>query len=164
MKTKVTFKAISYGKLVRKTIAIEHPEFDVIPSDIFLGFKTSPISIESQVIDYLDSIDKSDIMHKYEFDIILDYYVPKKYRKRNEISEFIEYLRPYVSPDLYRPIEAIISESKDILFGKGKSNKTKAYEVMNMLSISNKVIKGTLDMITNMINDENNADQKTLKP
>lgn len=92
-------------------------------------------------------------MIKYDWDIILDYYISKKYKKSNEMNEFINYLRPYVDPILYRPIEAIISEHKDILFGKGKSNKAKAKEVLSILRITNKVVDGTLKVIENALSE-----------
>ena len=141
MITQVTFKALSGGRVVRKTIPIEHPDFDVIPSEVFLGYKLPSQSIPSQVIDYLDSVDKSDIMERYGFDIILDYYI-KKPRKRtervDEVADFIEYMRPLVEshPDLQMPIEAVIRVAKDELFGHRKSNLQKAKEVLKMAEMS----------------------------
>ena len=141
MVTQVTFKALSGGRVVRKTIPIEHPDFDIIPSEMFLGYELPAQSIPSQVIDYLDGVDKSDIMERYEFDIILDYYI-KKPRKRtrrvDEVAEFIEYMRPFVEsrPDLQMPIEAVILVAKDELFGHRKSNLQKAKEVLKMAEMS----------------------------
>jgi hypothetical protein len=141
MTTQVTFKALSDGRVVRKTIPIEHPDFHVIPSEVFLGYELPAQSISTQVIDYLDSVDKSDIMERYGFDIILDYYI-KKPRKRteraDEVAAFIEYMRPLVEsrPDLQMPIEAVIRMAKDELFGCRKSNLQKAKEVLKMAEMS----------------------------
>lgn len=141
MKTKIIFKVLQRGKVLFKTLSIEHPDYNIIPSEEFNGFELPPISIESQVIDYLDNIDKSDIMVKYDWDIILDYY-PKKQRKRkkkiNEVADFIEYMRPLVEsfPDLQIPIEAVICLGKNELFGCRKSNLQKAKEVLKMLELS----------------------------
>lgn len=163
MITKVCFKAISNHKIVRKTVSIEH-NFEVIPGEEFLGYKLPETSIESQVIDWLDTIDKSDIMLKYDFDMIIDYYVPKKKKKKSdEIAEFIEYLRPYITEDMYRPIEAIISEAKDILFGKGKSNETKAKELFIIYEIVNKSIKGTLNSIEKIIENYENSNNRNTR-
>lgn len=163
MITKVCFKAISNHKIVRKTIPIEH-NFEVIPGEEFLGYKLPETSIESQVIDYLDVIDKSDIMLKYDFDMIIDYYIPKKKKKkRDEIIEFIKYLKPYISEDMYRPIEAIISEAKDILFGKSKSNETKAKELFIIYGIVNKSIKGTLNSIEKVIENYENSNNRNTR-
>lgn len=163
MTTKIVFKAMSDGRIVHKTIPIEHPKFDVIPSDVFLGYELPAQSVQSQVIDYLDGIDKSDIMAKYGFDVILDYY-PKKHKVRkqriDEVTGLIEYMRPIVElhPELQRPIEAIISEAKEELFGKGKSNETKAKEVLRMVSMSLKAATGAYMHMTKLLRCETEAE------
>lgn len=115
------------------------------------SFPETPI--EYKIMEYLDEIDKSDIMVKYDFDVILDYWIPKKKAKANEIEEFFAYMQPLVdaSPDLRVPLEKIISESRSVLFGKGKSHKTKAIEVVNMLKISYKMATGVMDMVLNIL-------------
>lgn len=151
MRTKVTFKGLSEGKIVYRHIQIRH-NFSIIPGETFLGYQLPAQSIESQVIDYLDTIDKSDIMLKYNFDVIIDYWVSKKKKKRNEIQEFIEFLKPYITPDQYRPVEAVISEMKDVLFGKNKSHEQKAMEVLTVLQISYKAGVGALNIVQKMFN------------
>lgn len=141
MKTDITFKVLRRGKVVRRTLSIEHPDYDIIPSEEFNGFELPPISIESQVIDYLDNIDKSDIMAQNDWDIILDYYPAKqRIRKKrdSEFTDFIEYMRPLVEshPDLQMPIEAVIRVAKDELFGHRKTNLQKAKEVLKMAEMS----------------------------
>lgn len=158
MKTKVCFKALCNRKVIRRIIPIDH-NFEVIPEYEFKGCTLPETSVESQVIEYLDSIDKSEIMAKYDFDMIFDYYIPKK-RKRNEIEEFVEYLKPYISVETHRSVRAIISEAKDVLFGKGKSNETKAKELFVMLNIANKSIQGTINVIENIIEGNNNSPLK----
>lgn len=148
MTTKVKFKAIRGGRIVYKTISIEHPKFEPSPPIIFDGVQLPETPIEYKIKECLDEIDKSDIMVKYDFDVILDYWIPKKKAKANEIEEFFVYMQPLVdaSPELRVPLEKIISESKDVLFGKGKSHLTKAKEVINILNISYKVASGVIDM------------------
>lgn len=163
MVTKVCFVALSNHKIVRKIVPIEH-DFETIPESEYLGHKLPEVSIEHQVITWLDVIDKSDIMLKYDFDMIIDYYIPKKKKKKNdEIAEFIEYLRPYITEDMYRPIEAIISEAKDILFGKGKSNETKVKELFIIYGIVNKSIKGTLNSIEKIIENYENSNNRNTR-
>ena len=158
MKTNITFKALQRGKVVRKTLSIEHPDFIVIPSETFNGYELPPISTESQVIDYLDSIDKSDIMAQNDWDIILDYY-PKEQRIRkkrvDEVADFIEYMRPLVEshPDLQMPIEAVICMAKDELFGCRKSNLQKAKEVLKMAEMSYVAAIGAYKNIGRMFED-----------
>lgn len=153
MKTKIKFKAIRDGRMVYKTILVEHPTFEPIPPIVFDGVQLPETPIEYKIMEYLDEIDKSDIMVKYDFDIILDYWIPKKKAKANEIEEFFAYMQPLVdvNPDLRVPLEKIISESRSVLFGKGKSHKTKAIEVVNMLNISYKVANGVMDMVLDVL-------------
>lgn len=164
MKTKVTFKGLSEGKIVYRHIQIRH-NFSIIPGEIFLGYQLPAQSVESQVIDYLDSINKSEIMLKYNLEIIIDYWVPKKKKKVNELQSFIEYLKPYVTPTTQRPIEAIISESKDILFGKGKSNYDKAVEVFTILKMCYKSSSGTVQSLLKLFHhEESEANKIYLEP
>lgn len=150
MKTKIIFKGIDdYGRVIRRTIPIEH-NFTEQPAEEFMGVLLPPVSVESQVIEYLDTIDKSDIMNKYGFYIILDYYPYVKRNKKKEFEEFIQYLSAIIPID--RSVIAIVSESKDVLFGKGKSNYTKAVELINMQQIAFKAAGGMLEMINKMLN------------
>ena len=63
------------------------------------------------------------------------------------------YCQPIIdlNPTFKRPFEAIISECKDTLFGKGKSNKTKLDEVMKMYELIMKSTSGTLDMVNKLL-------------
>lgn len=152
--TIITFKATtSERKIVRRNIPIEH-EFEVIPAQKWHGIDLPPTSIEEQVMNQLDETDKSQIMADYDFDIILDYW-PKKPRKKkgDELKEFMAYCQPIIdlNPTFKRPFEAIISECKDTLFGKGKSNKTKLDEIMKMYELIMKSTSGTLDMVNKLL-------------
>ena len=163
MKTKITFKGIDdYGRVIRRTIPIEH-NFTEQPAEEFMGVLLPPISVEDQVIEYLDTIDKSDIMNKYGFYIILDYYPYVKRNKKKEFEEFIQYLSAIMPID--RSVIAIVSESKDVLFGKGKSNYAKAVELINMQRIAFKAAGGMLEMINKMLNPkyERQCTPKVLK-
>lgn len=153
--TNVTFKAITDDRrLVNKSIPIHH-NFEVIPEQEFMGVMLPPTSVEYQVIEFLDKQDKRELMDKYGFVLIIDYYIKKKRKtKADEFEEFKKFLAPYFaqSPILKRPFEAIISESKDMLFGKGKSNETKLKEVMNAYEMIIKGIHGALNMMLNKVN------------
>ena len=158
-KTIITFKAISGDRrIVHKNIAIEH-EFDVIPAQKWHGIYLPETSIEEQVMNLLDKTDKSQIMDDYDFAIILEYY-PKKPRKNkaDEIAEFMKYCQPIfeVRPEWKRAYEAIVSEYKDSLFGKRKSNKTKLNEVMKIHEMIMKATLGTMDMIQKTFDKYNN--------
>ena len=151
----ITFKAItSDRRIVCKNIPIHH-NFEVIPSQEYMGVTLPPTSVEEQVIHFLDEQDKTALMEKYDFYLIIDYY-PKKKRKSNanEFEEFKNFITPILNqfPVLKRPFEAIISESKDVLFGKGKSNEEKLKEVMNSHSMIMKGVHGVVNMVLKNIN------------
>ena len=150
MKTRVTFKGLDdRGHIIFRTIPIEH-NFSVIPSEEFLGYNLPAQSVESQVIDYLDTIDKQHIMDEYGFSIILDYYITKRNKnKYQEFDDFIDYLSAITPID--RSLEAIIMESKDILFGKNKSHMQKAVEVFTMRGMAFKVINNTLQVVNKIL-------------
>jgi hypothetical protein len=162
--TKVTFKALTDDRrLVHKTIPIHH-NFEVIPEQEFMGVMLPPTSVEYQVIHFLDEQDKSELMVKYGFYMIIDYYVKKKRKtKADEFEEFRKFLAPYFAefPTLKRPFEAIISESKDTLFGKGKSNEKKLKEVINAHSMILKAVDGTLNVILKGVYGQDN-NQRTI--
>jgi hypothetical protein len=161
-KTIITFKAINWeGKIVHKNIPIYH-DFEEIPSCKFRGIDLPPTTIEEQVIEFLDNQDKSQLMNVYEFDVILDYY-PKKPRKKkgDELNEFMEFCQPYLdmNPILKRPFEAIISESKDVLFGKHKSNEQKFNEVLNTYGMLLKAANGAFDIALKIMNGDNRKEE-----
>lgn len=147
-KTIVTFKALRNGVVVYKNIPIYH-HFQELPAEDFNGIQLPATSVESQVIHHLDEIDKRDMMIQYDFDIIIDYFPKKKRVKKNEIEEFVKFCKPYLDmyPYLIRPFNAVVSESKDILFGKGKSNEQKFKEALNLISVSLKAAEGAMNLI-----------------
>ena len=168
--TNVTFKVLTDDRrLVNKSIPIHH-NFEVIPEQEFMGVMLPPTTVEEQVIHFLDEQDKRELMDKYGFGFIIDYYIKKnRNTKADEFEEFRKFLAPYFAqfPILKRPFEAIISESKDMLFGKGKSNETKFKEVMNAYEMIIKGIHGTINMILNKVNKaldsyEQDNDEKAL--
>lgn len=156
MKTIVTFKALRNGVVVYKNIPIYH-KFHELPAEEFNGIKLPATSVESQVMNYLDEIDKRDMMIQYDFDIIIDYFPKKKRVKKNEIEEFFKFCKIYLDrqPQLVIPFYAVISEAKDVLFGKRKSNEQKLKEVLTMISLAFKTSAGTMDLIERILGKEN---------
>lgn len=160
--TIVTFKALTHDRrVVHKDVPIHH-DFEEIPPIEFNGIMLPKTSVEHQVMEFLDNTDKSDLMERYGFYIILDYHVKKPREKKEdrikrEMDEFIESLKVVfeLCPHLETPFLSIISESKDILFGKGKSNKQKLYEVMKMYDMIMLGVNGLLDSLLKKTKKEN---------
>ena len=162
-KTIVTFKALRDGVVVYKNIPIYH-HFQELPAEEFNGIQLPATSVESQVIHYLDEIDKRDMMIQYDFDIIIDYFPKKKRIKKNEIEEFVKFCKPYLDlyPHLVRPFEAIIFESQSVLFGKGKTNEQKFKEVIAMLNVSVKSAWGMLRVVEKILDSPNDCSTKLI--
>ena len=146
MVTNVCFKVLRNNEIVEL----------IIPGEEFNGYKFPDTSIESQVIDYLDSIDKSEMMYHHNIDIIFDFYIKKEYSIDDEIIDFINYISKYISLDDNRQISALLYEAKDILFGQNKSNETKVKELITLINISTKSIKGTFDFVEKLLSNINN--------
>ena len=65
MKHRVKFKAITYrGEVVNKTVKVDGPEFKEYSEVLNINGKEYPfnITVEDQLIDWLDATDKTDIM------------------------------------------------------------------------------------------------------
>jgi hypothetical protein len=90
--------------MVNKTLQIEMPEFqEKTETFIVNGNKFNfTIGVESQVMDYLDSVDKRYIMDDNDWAIIIDYklFVPKpKMSKVDKISAFKSLVINYFNPN-----------------------------------------------------------------
>lgn len=148
MKTNITFKVFADHRIFRKTIPIEHNFVQYI--DSFDG-QSWVVTIEHQVMEMLDNMDKKEIMDKNGWEMIFDYYPTLPRRKKRsiqeEIDEFLMIVTPYIPKNLIRQFSAITYESKEILFGKGKSHNVKLKEILTMMKISNKSILGVLDVL-----------------
>lgn len=148
MKTKITFKVIADHRLLRKTIPIEH---NFVPYKEFFNGQSWVVTIEQQVMEMLDNMDKKEMMDRYSWEIILDYYPSTRKNRRSvqkEIDELLMIVTPYIPNDMIRQFSAITYEAKDILFGRGKSHIAKVKEIRTMMSISNKSILGVLDVLS----------------
>ena len=157
-KLKVTFVAVRDRQVVRKVIPIEH-NFDVLPPVVFNGKEFPATSIEEQVMDMLLGKDLSRLMRENEFDLIIDYF-PTPERKRREKDweerEFAEYCKTQLqyTPSLAAPFQAIVARSRKILFGHGKSNKTKFKEVSCMVDIAMEMARGTIIRLCEAVKDD----------
>ena len=147
MKTNITFRVIADHRIRSKTIPIEHGYKEYTAS---LNGQSWVISEKSQVMEMLDNMDKSDMMAQYGWDIIIDYYPTPQRSKRSvqeEVEEFLAVVTPHIPADMLRQFSAITYEARDILFGKGKSVNEKIKEILTMMDISDKSIRGLLEFL-----------------
>lgn len=159
MKIPITFKVLKEGKVVYKTLQIKH-NLKVIPSLEYNGQVFPETSVVDQVMEWLDNQNKSEMMLAHGWDMIIDYY-PKRSRKTrdDEIKDFLEFAMPYISDSIKRQFSATVYESKNILFGKGKSNITKFKETCNIMKITNMAIMGFSESLLNQIEQEEKLNQ-----
>ena len=147
MVTKIKFKCISRGKVRNIVIPIEHN----ITEPYYNGIRWE--SIEEQVIDYLDNIDKMGIMVKYDIDVIIDYYPYIKKEKKNEIEEFYKFCKDIgLDEGTILRIGAVANSMKSEIFGKGYSNYKKAEILLSALNFG---MKFTSEVLDNIIKDIN---------
>jgi len=148
MITKIKFKCISRGGVRNIVIPIEHN----ITAPKKVGDRWE--SIESQVIDYLDSIDKWDLMVKYDIDMILDY-VPyhKRNKGRNEVEEFRKFCYKFCCDEVFiAKIGAVANVMKKELFGKGYSNIRKLEIILSAMDFGFRMADNILKKLNEDLN------------
>lgn len=123
-------------------ITIEHPDF--------VGRKYNPV--RGQVMDWLDCIDKHQLMIENNIDFIFDYDVVVSDVESDyvycEAEEFLKYIYPIAkNENCVNMIGFVIENSKDILFGRGLSNYEKAYIALNIMNTSLRASSVVLDSI-----------------
>ena len=151
MITKIKFKCISRGGVRNIVIPIEHN----ITAPKKVGDRWE--SIESQVIDYLDSIDKWDLMVKYDIDMILDY-IPyhKRNKGRNEGEEFRKFCYNFCWDEVFiSKIGAVANVMKKELFGKGYSNKRKLEIILSAMNFGYRMTENVLKQLNEDLNNLN---------
>ena len=151
MKTKVKFKAISHqGEVVYFTHEFEHPDFEVKPPSEFLGVKLPETTIESQVIDWLDSQDKKSLMYDKDVYGIIDYWIPTKVKKQT-LVDCLKSLN--LSEQIYIDMLAVYKEIKPTL--KGMKVEKKVSVLLSHLGVGYSASGVAYDNITKMLRDEN---------
>jgi hypothetical protein len=156
MKTDVEFIAVRKGEgIINVVIPIEH-NFEIEPPIIYNGIKFPETSIEYQLMNYLDEIDKSQLMLEYDLDMIIDYHIYYEHKEEDEIKELFYFLQPVVdmNENLRIPLESIIFESKEILFNCGKTTEQKAKEVLQILGISYKSMTGIMNTLLEKLDNK----------
>ncbi len=111
MKHSVKFKAVTYrGDVVNKTVKVDGPEFNQYVEDLVINGTTFSftVSIEDQVMEWLDGTDKTNIMEQNGWYTILDYGVRKKIPKQtkaDKLEEFKGLVDKYFNPDSERSVK-----------------------------------------------------------
>lgn len=120
MKQKVKFKAVRRGSVINFTHIVECPDFKVIPSKNFKGVDLPEVSVERQVIRWLDGQDKSKLMYEKDVDLILDYCIPVKQKGKVNVINLI--MKAEVPDGLRADLLAVYKKIKPTLKGKSVNN------------------------------------------
>ena len=135
MKVNVKFVGItcSGGRLTSKIESMEVPDFEVILNRKFKNYDLPPVSIDSQIMDWLDERDNEDIMEKHDFHSIMDYRV---HRPKKQIS-FVEVVTKAITdPKMLADFMAVYFHMEGAL--KGVGNMQKVSIVLSSMTVGYK--------------------------
>lgn len=140
MKAKVKFKYIDEYTHNTKSRVLNYdfPEFTE-RRGLWQG-KEIITTIEEQMMEHLDCIDKSPLMSAHGMSMILDYSIVRKKEKVDERESFVNYLKE-IAPEIGLTAQNVIDimqfakESKT-LFGRRKNNYHKLCEALDGVRLS----------------------------
>lgn len=145
MKVKVRFKAISYrGKNVSFTEEIECPDFEQQKPVEINGRMFPGATVESQIIDWLDSLDKWNLMIRRDLAVILDYWLKEEKKPRTTLAEYLKALN--VSDKMMADMMAVYPEIKHLM--KGKPAHAKAELLISHLNVGYASASNAYERIT----------------
>lgn len=158
MKSQVEFQVLRNGKQESVVLTIEHPDFSYIPSKIVNGISYDEIKVLDQLYEYLDAIDKHNIMIENDFYLILDYRVVKvdvDTDYYNEVEDFVKYAKKFVKRyNIEGQVGFVMNKCCDTLFNCGKSHFQKLKEILTIITTSQSYTKQILGHIIDNL-DEN---------
>ena len=140
MEKNITFEYLPvHGDPATVGIEIVFPDFEEYTDEVVLNGQRLPITItvEDQIMEYLDEMDKSDIMAKYDMEIIMDYHITPP--PVDEMEDFKTYLYYWckvcgIGPDMLMAVIEYAANSKTI-FGCGKTNIQKLADILDGLNL-----------------------------
>ena len=140
MRKNITFEYLpTHGGPEAIGIEIEFPDFEEYTDEVVLNGEhlSITITVEDQIMEYLDEMDKSDIMAKYDMEIIIDYHITPP--PVDEMEDFKTYLYYWcrvchINPDMLMAVIEYAANSKTI-FGCGKTNFQKLADILDGLNL-----------------------------
>ena len=158
MKSQVEFKVLRRGDQELVVLTIEHPEFEHIPQRTVNGICYSDVSVVDQLYEYLDSIDKHDIMVENDFHIILDYRVVEvdvDTEYYNEVTDFVKFSKAFIKHyNLEGQAGFVMKSCYDTLFNCGKSHIQKLKEILTIITASQQYTGQVLDHIIDNLDED----------
>lgn len=158
MKSQVEFKVLRRGDIELVVLTIEHPEFEHIPQMTVNGIRYNEVSVIDQLYEYLDTIDKHDIMVENDFHIILDYRVVEvdvDTEYYDELTDFVKFSKAFIKHyNLEGQAGFVMKSCYDTLFNCGKSHIQKLKEILTILTASQRYTGQVLDHIIDNLDDD----------
>lgn len=152
MERKIRFQYIDEDTHTKKTRVFSYEFPDFKETIVNVNGHLFPITVEEQMMEYLDTTDKQDFMVKNRMLMILNYDIYTKKERVSEKDSFLEFLHKYykeiglTDEDVVSVVQ-YASMSKTI-FGKRKSNWQKLNEILDGLRLSYKAQSAVLDRLS----------------
>jgi hypothetical protein len=161
MKSQVEFKVLRRGEQNLVVLTIEHPDFIHIPQKTVNGICYNEVSVVDQIYEYLDNIDKHDIMVENDFHIILDYRVVEvdvNTEYYNEFTDFKKYVKAFVKHyniyNIEEHVKFVMKSYYDTLFNCGKSHVQKLKEILTIITTAQGYTGQVLDHIIDNLDED----------
>lgn len=152
MERKIRFQYIDEDTHRTKTRVFSYVFPDFEETIVNVNGHLLPLTVEEQMLEYLDTTDKRDFMVKNHMLMILDYGIYTKKERVSEKDSFLEFLHKYykaiglTDEDVVSAVQyASVSET---IFGKRKSNWQKLNEVVDGLRLSYKAQSAVLNRLS----------------
>lgn len=152
MERKIRFQYIDEDTHRKKTRVFSYMFPDFKETIVNVNGHMFPITVEEQMMEYLDTTDKWDFMVKNRMLTILDYDIYTKKERVSEKDSFLEFLHKYykeiglTDEDVVSVVQ-YASMSKTV-FGKRKSNWQKLNEIIDGLRLSYKAQSAVLSRLS----------------
>ncbi len=140
MKKNITFEYLPvHGDPATVGIEIVFPDFEEYTDEVVLNGQclSITITVEDQIMEYLDDMDKSDIMAKYDMEIIMDYHItPPPVDEMEDFKTFLYYWCKvcHIGPEMLMLVIEYAANSKTI-FGCGKTNIQKLADILDGINL-----------------------------
>ena len=122
------------------------------------GICYNEVSVRDQIYEYLDNIDKHEIMVENDFHIILDYRVVEvdvDTEYYNEFTDFKKYVKTFVKHyNIEEHVRFVMKSYYDSLFNCSKSHIQKLKEILTIITTSQRYKRQILVHIIDNLDED----------
>jgi len=150
MKQAFKFKVMTYNGAIKYiTKTFDCPDFQVIPPKEYQGRVFPETTIQYQLMDWMDTIDKRDFMIENDLGVIINYWIPEAKQKKETVLDYLK--QANLSKEMTLDLIAIYHKIKPIL--KGKSIESQIEILFSHLSVGYQAIITSNEKIINMLKE-----------